>query len=451
MAWLREGAWVLEAEGEAYWRHQSPEAAGPYPAMPYHSRLVFDGSSERAVLEVEDAYAGGFREHILHARSGTGGFDADLLHGTVEAVGPGRLDDLRPALERAPHRVLEGVLEQPEALRWAGQQEFEDHRQSVVSGLLGSRRVTLWIDAQSALLSKVEQVTEDPFEGDVLEERIYSDYAAVDSVSLPQRWRERIAGSLELDLRLRLAAVQASATDSLFVRPAGLRPSAHDWPERLTQAAPGVWFYEGAAPSCNILFVELGGNVLVVDAPPGAATAERVLARVAQALPGRHVRWVAVTHHHDDHAGGLRPWVASGVTVLTTPGNVALFEGMARASFTLERDRLAREPRPIRIETVEQRRTLQGGGRTVELIDIGPAPHAQEMLVAWLPDSGILFQADQMNATSDGGLQAANESTQFFATWLKASGLPVRTILGAHSPGRTPADLDRALAMAPAR
>jgi hypothetical protein len=58
---------------------------------------------------------------------------------------------------------------------------------------------------------------------------------------------------------------------------------------------------------------------------------------------------------------------------VTTAGNKSLFERLTKAP----------------IEIVKGSRAFTSPQRTVELHDIGPSPHANEMLVAWLPAEGI--------------------------------------------------------------
>ena len=44
---------------------------------------------------------------------------------------------------------------------------------------------------------------------------------------------------------------------------------------------------------------------------------------------------------------------------------------------------------------------FQDDKHVVELYDIGPNPHANEILVAYLPKEKILFQADLLNAAAE--------------------------------------------------
>ena len=115
---------------------------------------------------------------------------------------------------------------------------------------------------------------------------------------------------------------------------------------------------------------------------------------------------------------------------------------------TLNADAMSRAPRTPTIETYSGRRVITDGTRTLEIRDIGPSPHAQEMLIAYVPSAGIVFQGDLLNAGGDGtSLVAGNQSTEHFAQWLERSGLDVRTILGVHSPARNREELRRAVEM----
>jgi glyoxylase-like metal-dependent hydrolase (beta-lactamase superfamily II) len=99
-----------------------------------------------------------------------------------------------------------------------------------------------------------------------------------------------------------------------------------------------------------------------------------------------------VTHHHGDHIGGLRSFIAEGATVITTAGTRKVVELLVAAPHA---DRLAAQPRSPEFLLLEKgRRVLTDGSRTVELIDIGPHPHASEMVIAYLPKERVVFQGD---------------------------------------------------------
>jgi glyoxylase-like metal-dependent hydrolase (beta-lactamase superfamily II) len=207
-----------------------------------------------------------------------------------------------------------------------------------------------------------------------------------------------------------------SLPDELFAVPEGW--SLREPPPRprnaVTAIAPGVFVLEQIdGHDANVLFVELGDAVLVVEAPEEpehAGLGETAIATIRDTLPGRAIRWVVPSHHHVDHGAGLRPYLALGAAVITTPGNVGFVERIAAAPFALRPDALAVSPRSPRIELLERgRRVIEAGGRRVELHDVGPDGHVDETIATWLPAERVLFLADQFetgyaeDARWDGG------------------------------------------------
>ena len=165
-------------------------------------------------------------------------------------------------------------------------------------------------------------------------------------------------------------------------------------------------------------------------------------------MRSKPVKYVVVTHHHDDHSGGLRSYVAEGVTVVTTPANQKYFERMAASSFTLFPDDQTRAPRKPLFEFVSGgRRTYTDGKQTLEVIDIGPSPHAQQMLVVYLPKEKLVFQGDLVNLPNSGKWMptTVNDTTLHFFDWITKSGLDVQRIAAVHGPSTTLADLRAAV------
>jgi hypothetical protein len=77
----------------------------------------------------------------------------------------------------------------------------------------------------------------------------------------------------------------------------------------------------------------------------------------------------------------------------------------------------------------------------VEIYDVGPNPHANEILVAYLPKEKILFQADLLNAAPNGTIPIAQDATVSFSDRLKQLGLQVDKIYGVHGRAATPEEL----------
>ena len=93
------------------------------------------------------------------------------------------------------------------------------------------------------------------------------------------------------------------------------------------------------------------------------------------------------------------------------------------------------------------KRVFTDGRQTVEILDIGPSPHAREMLVAYLPKEKLIFQGDLVNLPASGRFMptTVNDTTLHFFDWLTKSGLDVTRVAAVHGPSTTLDDLRAAV------
>ena len=93
-----------------------------------------------------------------------------------------------------------------------------------------------------------------------------------------------------------------------------------------------------------------------------------------------------------------------------------------------------------RVETIaDGKRVFTDGTRSLEIHQIA-SPHAQEMLVAWMPAEGLLFQADLVEAPTSGvALPGANAATTMhLARVIRERSWNVRVFAGAHASLQSP-------------
>ena len=441
---------VARMEGQDFWRNQSRRVEPPYDAEPWTGTLMLDLPRARYVWTATSAFPGGFRNANRTVIDGPRGFNANLRQQTYFNVPNRAVWTQRQNLFRLPHLVLLSALEDAATLRWIGDVTVDGARSTALTvATPQGAQLTLGFEPSTRLLRSISTLSADPLAGDVENVVVFTDYRRIGRVMMPGRRVSRVAGETLTDIRYTALDFDASIPDSLVAPPPGfteLRPPQQT--PAVQQLAPDVWDIRGAG--YHSLVVAFTDHVFVFEAPGGGGSSE-VIARVKETVPGKPIRYVAPTHHHDDHAGGMRDYVAEGATIITTPGNKSYFERMAAARRTIAPDALSRQPRPARVEVIAgKKRVVTDGRRTVELIDIGPSPHANEMLVAWLPSEGILFQGDLLNVPVDAGVTAAtaNATTVHFADWIKRSGLNVRVLAGVHMSPATMAQLEEALAKA---
>jgi glyoxylase-like metal-dependent hydrolase (beta-lactamase superfamily II) len=153
--------------------------------------------------------------------------------------------------------------------------------------------------------------------------------------------------------------------------------------------ADGVWF--------------LGGG--------SRKTHQPVIAETHRLIPNKPIRYLVNTHHHFDHLGGIRAFVAEGATVVADNADRNFYERVVLAPQprTLGPDRLSKfpfaktGPGTLELQTFTDGYTIGDETRTIELYHVQGLNHASDMLVAYLPQSQILVNADLYSPPPQGG------------------------------------------------
>jgi glyoxylase-like metal-dependent hydrolase (beta-lactamase superfamily II) len=239
--------------------------------------------------------------------------------------------------------------------------------------------------------------------------------------------------------------INTRPAENVFAGPVGFEklaaPPATPPPPSVTKVADDVYVLNGLAGGThNIMFVAFNDHVLVIEAPEQIlynANSVQALAKIKETVPGKPIKYLVLTHHHSDHMGGFREYVDEGATIVTTAGNRTFLEKTATTESTL----LPKIKSKLLIETMNKKRVFQDDKHVVELYDIGPNPHAKEMIVAYLPKQKILFQADLLNPAANGNIPIAQDVTVSFFDRLEQLSLDVEKIYGVHGRATTPQEL----------
>src|SRR5262249_16060042 len=119
------------------------------------------------------------------------------------------------------------------------------------------------------------------------------------------------------------------------------------------------------------VLVEFKDFAAVVEAPQNEARSLAVIEEANRLLGGKPIKYVVNTHHHFDHAGGLRTYLSQGTTVVTHESNKQYYLDIRfyPAPRELPPDRLALfnpmymiSRRPAPIEVVTSQLGAPGGG-----------------------------------------------------------------------------------------
>jgi glyoxylase-like metal-dependent hydrolase (beta-lactamase superfamily II) len=430
----------LRLDGETWPRLQMTTASAPFEAGALQETLLFDLKNSRMLLEQRGSGSGFENHNTIVIKSGEGtNYDHRARTATPIPAAQSSQQQFVQYYRRLPNLLLQQALDRTNTLRSLGQDTLDGRPQDVFTFVMADgQQVAVYVDSATALVSKYDLIFVDPLVGEEASEILYGDYTTVGKYRVPQTFTNRQAGDIQSRLRLQ-AEINPALTDQSFeVAAAGyarVEALPNNLDENVEKLADGVFVFQNiAGQNQNSMAIAFKDYILVVEAPGSSDGSDKVIARVKEAIPGKPIKYVAMTHHHGDHIGGLRSYIADGATVITTPSNRKVVEAMAAAP---QVDRLAKNPRAPEFLFIERgKRVVSDGSRTVEFIDIGPNPHAREMVIAWLPKERIVFQGDMFIVPGNDAPQGPPQAgTVSFAKRIKDLGLHVDRIAAVH--GRT--------------
>ena len=294
------------------------------------------------------------------------------------------------------------------------------------------------------LVERVQTWVANPIFGDMIYDHRYTEYQDFDGVMFPTVLHSH-QGDPRIHpghnwMEIRVTEVQVDATAAALTVPDNVRQATLPAVRaESTELADGVWRIAGG--SHHSVLVEFRDFVAVVEAPQNEARSLAVIAEVRRLVPDKPIRYVVNTHHHFDHSGGLRTYLAQSATIVTHQGNREFYDDVffSPGRRTVEPDILSdRMPwfagnRIPPFETVNEKYVLSDGVRTMDIYPVLGLAHNGNMLVAYLPTERILINADLYNPPASGAQPpVANASLRSLSQNIRRLNLDVERHVGVH-------------------
>jgi len=432
--------------GYSYAFGQSYRPGGPWPAfqVTYHASLSYAVPAMRVDITRSNpdglVQGGGglplaAPQRQIQVVSGEFAWNeptpgAGLIAGTTATPAPGSAGDRLLQLWTTPF----GVLKAAERAGASAKVSLEGSA-TVISFPLAGTPVKVTLNANKQV-ERVETRAENPVLGDTITETTYTDYKDLGEIAsdvlFPSRIVQKQGGFPVLELTITktdpnnpyLVFPVPEMVEKAPQRPAPVKVES-------LKIADGVWYLTGGTH--HSVAVEFKDYIALVECPQNDERALAVIDTVKKTIPKKPVRYVINTHHHFDHAGGLRACAAQGATLITEAENQPYYEKIWA-------------PEKPAIEAVTGKRVLTDGTRTLELHHLQGSNHAAAMLVGYLPKEKVLIEADVYNpaaADAPSG-PVVKESVNLYDN-IKRLKLDVRRIAPLHGRLVTIDDLQRAI------
>jgi glyoxylase-like metal-dependent hydrolase (beta-lactamase superfamily II) len=259
-------------------------------------------------------------------------------------------------------------------------------------------RLNGYINDQN-MVERVETWVDHPVLGDLHVDTTYSDYKDFGGLKVPTRIVQKQNDMQSFEATITDAKANPANLTALLTPPpaagagGGGGGGAAAAPPTVAseKLADGVYRITGGYVA---LAVEFADHVVVLEGGQNEARGLAVIAETKRVIPNKPIRYVVNTHAHLDHASGLAPFAAEGITIITHQNNKDFLEKAFSRPRTLVGDSLAKSNRKAKIEGVGDKRELKDATHTIELHHVKNLEHSDGMLIAYLPKEKILFTGD---------------------------------------------------------
>lgn len=140
--------------------------------------------------------------------------------------------------------------------------------------------------------------------------------------------------------------------------------------------------------------IEMHDHLILVEAPLNDGRTLPVIQAVKALAPGKPIRYVVNSHHHFDHAGGLRAAASDSATIIAQAGGKEFFERRMATPAKINPDALAKSGKKASVKAVASKLVLSDGTRSVEIHRVTESVHNDTFLMVYLPKEKLVIEAD---------------------------------------------------------
>ena len=326
-----------------------------------------------------------------------------------------------------------------------------------------NQTLIVMFDRATGRPARIRSLDYDNIQGDVTYDLVLADWKAFEGVQVATSRKYEMNGHTVIDVKVTDARPNASfASDRLDIPEAfksgAPKPATGDVPYqwvirrqhigtyldsdvpsfdtratsslRMVQLAPGVQHVVGG--SHHSLLVEMKDHLIVFDAPVSDWHSTWVIGAAQVKYTGKPIKYVVLTHHHMDHAGGVRAYAAQGATLVVGKGVGEHFRKVLAMPFTRNPDLPVRDLTRTPIVEVADKHVLSDGQREVHAYIVDPNPHSVGLLIGYVPDAKLGFVTDIWSPSPAPLGDKLNPGQAAVVATVKKAGITPEKFAGGH-------------------
>jgi hypothetical protein len=275
---------------------------------------------------------------------------------------------------------------------------------------------SLFIDKESHLIDRIERLVYNPIYGDAVFATVYKDYKKQEEFLMPQKRVDYQFGLVEREITydsLSFATVPDTSVNFLNWLPEPYLQSLikdETKEERVIfeKLSEKIDLIKYESKNIKSLLVKFPEGLGLFETPQGIPLNTLLLKEIKARYPNEKIRYLFLTHHHPDHAGGLKTYAGSDITVITTEGNTDYFNKLIRMPHNSLAEKMSNE-----IQLSFDYVPLDGQKDYEDIVtafEIGKdTGHTDEHLVYYFPSERFLWTGDLLFFYEDERVYAAGD------------------------------------------
>lgn len=323
-----------------FWEPQQSYVADGEPRLIGNSKITFtwknDNDTSRTDWERKFEYP--FVEEKKYSEIVTSKYGAVSAGSSEVPMSNIRFASYRRELERALPNLLLKALDAPATVSSLSNQTLDGKSLPSVAFSDGNFKFAILFDPSTKLPAAVRSFDDDWVYGDMIYDLVFADWRSVDGIKFAYSQTYKVndikVGHLDVkdfkvnptipadtfairDENQREAKMPASVPYQWVIRRLFLGrfldSDAVNFPAsaaglKLIELSPNVQFATGG--SHNSLIILRKDHLVIIDAPINEWQSRWTIDAAKAKYPGKPVKYLVLTHHHNDHTGGARTYVA---------------------------------------------------------------------------------------------------------------------------------------------